>query len=148
MVAKKVADELGADLLDLKVVEDYPEGAPKLFFWGGKIVRLKPEPDLLPYSFDASQYDLIILGTPVWIGTYAPPIETFLRDNAIGTQKLALIACHGGGGFARTQKKLQKRLPNNPIIATLGLDDPLDATDKTMVMNNIYAFCDEIKANF
>lgn len=147
-IAKQVAGHLGSDLLSLSVEKEYPNGKPQKFIWGKKIIHLESEPALKPYSFTAENYDLIIFGTPVWIGTYAPPIKTFLKNNLIENKKIALIACHGGGGAARTEKKLKKALPNNEFIASLSLVDPLQQADFSIVQKEVDAFCESVHQNF
>jgi hypothetical protein len=48
------------------------------YVWGGRQVIRKQRSALKPYTFDAAACDLIVIGTPVWAGSPAPAIETFL----------------------------------------------------------------------
>ena len=65
-VAEKVAKETGADLIELIPKKAYPDKGMRQFIWGGSAVTFKKKPDLEPYTFDASKYDMVIIGTPVW----------------------------------------------------------------------------------
>jgi multimeric flavodoxin WrbA len=38
-------------------------------------------PELEPYTFDASAYDRIVFGFPVWAGIVTPPLRTFIKEN-------------------------------------------------------------------
>ena len=38
-------------------------------------------PKLMPYIFEAEQYDQIVIGFPVWAGNVAPPVRTFAIEN-------------------------------------------------------------------
>ena len=63
-VSEKVAKELGADLIELIPVKAYPDKGAMQFIWGGSAVTFKKKPELEPYTFNASDYDLVIIGTP------------------------------------------------------------------------------------
>ena len=80
-VSEKVAKELGADLIELVPVKAYPDKGAMQFIWGGSAVTFKKKPELEPYTFNASDYDLVIIGTPVWAGTFTPPLRTFINEN-------------------------------------------------------------------
>ena len=60
---------------------------------------MKRKPPLQPCSFDADEYERVILGTPVWAGRMAPPMRSFLDKNReiLRGKKLAVFACSGGG---------------------------------------------------
>jgi flavodoxin len=134
---------MGADILSLEPVKDYPKGNVSKFFWGGKSVMFGEKPKLVPYNFDANKYDVIIIGTPVWAGSFAPPIKTFLRDNDLSNKKIALFACSSGGDAEKCFSKLQQEIPNCNVIATLSLKDP---KAKQLEENSIRIkeFCDRL----
>lgn len=121
--AKLLAKELGADLLRVEPVTPYPTDNKK-FFAGGKDATLGIEPPLKPYSFNAEDYDTVILGTPLWAWTYAPPLKTFISGNNLRGKKLAFFVCSGGGNDKKCFAKLCKATgcENAP---TLSLIDPL-----------------------
>ena len=79
--AEKAAELLGADLLRIEPEKAYPDKGFKKFFWGGKSAVMGDKPKLEPYAFDVYSYDLVILGSPVWAGTFAPPLRTFLHQH-------------------------------------------------------------------
>lgn len=43
------------------------------------------------------EYDNVFIGTPIWLGTYAPAYNIFLAENKIDRKNIYLFACHGGG---------------------------------------------------
>ena len=107
-VAEKVAGETGADLIELIPVKAYPDKGMIKFIWGGSAVTFKKKPDLKPYSFDSSDYDLVILATPVWAGSYTPPLRTFLEDNDLTGKKIAVIATSAGGDSSKCINALKE----------------------------------------
>ena len=111
-VARRVEDALGADVIHLEPVNPYPASGAKKFLMGGKSAVFGEAPQLKPCAFDASAYDLIILGTPVWAGTFAPPLRTFVRENkaALAGKRLAAVACSSGGSAEKALNRLAEEL--------------------------------------
>ena len=123
-VAEKVSKGLDADLIELVPVKAYPDKGMKKFIWGGSAVTFKKKPDLEPYSFNASDYDLIILGTPVWASGFTPPLRTFLEDNDLTGKKIAVIATSAGGNSVKCIEKLKEASGADAFVAQLSLIDP------------------------
>ena len=123
--ARALAAELGADLLRLTPEKAYPDSGFRKFFWGGKSAVMAETPALRPYAFDGARYDRVILGFPVWASTFAPPLRTFLRDNAaaLAGKRVAAFACQSGSGAEKAFAKLTALL-GRPLDATLILIDP------------------------
>ena len=124
--AHALAAALGADTLRIAPEKAYPDAGFKKFFWGGKSAVMAETPKLQPYAFDASRYDQIILGFPVWAGNLAPPLRTFVRDNLAalaGMRSVAAFACQSGAGAEKAFAKLAALL-GRELRATLVLVDP------------------------
>ncbi|MFA6169747.1 MAG: flavodoxin [Candidatus Margulisiibacteriota bacterium] len=123
-VAETVAKELGADLLELKPKKDVSVTSPMRFFWGGKQVVMGEKPELFPLSKEASGYDLIVIGSPVWAFTYAPAINSFLKLQPLKGKKIALFCCHESDP-AKTFDNLRKTLSGNEIVGQIDFNYPL-----------------------
>ncbi len=124
--AGKIAEKLGADLLRLEPEKKYPDSGFAKFFWGGKSAVMAETPALQPYTFQADLYDQVIIGFPVWAGTFAPPIRTFVKENgeALRGKPVAAFACQGGSGAEKAFGKLLECLGRDSFKATLVLIDP------------------------
>ncbi len=135
-VAEKLASALNADLIPLVPVKAYPDSGFKKFFWGGKSAVMGEKPKLEPYTFDTAAYDLVILGAPVWAGTFAPPLRTFIheqRDALQGKRLAAFFCCSGGPG--KVLEKLRAYLevqPERELILIDPKDKPSPETNKTL----------------
>ena len=81
-------------------------------------------PKLKKYDIDLSKYDNIIIGSPCWFGTYAPPINTFLTENKLQNKNIYLFVCNGGN-LRNTWKNYEKILKGNKIISKLDLIYPI-----------------------
>ena len=96
------------------------------FIWGGSAVTFKKKPDLEPYSFNASDYDLVIIGTPVWASNFTPPLRTFFEDNDLTGKKIAVIATSAGGDSSKCIQAVKEATKTDALAATLSLTDPKD----------------------
>ena len=144
--AKKIAKELGADLIPLFPEKAYPDKGFKKFLWGGKSAVMGDRPELQPYSFSASDYDTVILGTPVWASCFTPPLRTFIEENRAGLQckTLAAFLCFSGGGAEKALSKLKAFLDTDSLEAELILTDPLTKPDEAND-KKILDFCNKLK---
>lgn len=143
--AEKIAARLGADIIRIAPEKEFPKEGFKKFFWGGKSAVMREEPKLLPCSFDAANYDRVILGTPVWASNITPPMRTFVQTHKeeLKTKSLAVFFCFSGGGADKAKEKLKKLLGVDGFDAETVLTDPLtkptEANDKL-----IEEFCDKL----
>jgi flavodoxin len=117
-----------ADVLRLATEDDRPRAFLAKYAWGGKQVLSGKRPSLKPYNVDVTSYDLIIMGTPVWAGSYAPAIASFITATQIKGKTLALFCCHAGGK-GRALEKLKSALPGNTFTDTADFRNPLKYSD-------------------
>ncbi len=118
--AKVLAKELGADIISLKPTKELKSKGFSKFVWGGMAAVMKKKPELEHYNFNPSDYDVIIFATPVWAGTYAPPILTFLTNEDLVAKKVAYFYCHEGG-IGKTKERFDEALSENHILGNLDL---------------------------
>ena len=144
--ARKIAEELGAEMLRLEPVKAYPDSGFAKFFWGGKSAVMAEKPALEPYDADLSEYGRIILGFPVWASNFTPPLRTFLADNAaeVKGKQIAAFACQSGAGAEKALAKLQKFLGIPAFEATAVFIDP-KAKQSKETDEAIDAFCEALQ---
>jgi flavodoxin len=123
-VGEKIAETLGADSIELKTSKNYPAGGFGKYFWGGKSVLFGDKPELTNQSIELSRYDTIVLGTPIWAGSFTPPIKTFLSQYRLEGKRIALFACHAGGGAAKCFAKLKEALSGNMFLGEIDFVEP------------------------
>jgi flavodoxin len=123
-VAEQLKAHLNADVIQLYTKDEKKRSMAGTMFWGGGMTLFHKKPPLKPYEFDPAAYDLIILGVPVWAGSPAPPIQTFLAQTAVTGKKVALFVCHGGGA-GKSLKKFRAMLPGCEIVSEADFVVPL-----------------------
>lgn len=126
-VADAISARFGAQVVRLVPQKAYPDKGFRKFFWGGKSAVMGEKPPLEPYDFDVD-CDLVVIGSPVWASTFAPPVRTFIEDNAsvLHGKRIAAFMCLSGGGGDKALAKLQKQLGVDNFAATALLVDPKD----------------------
>jgi flavodoxin len=118
LVAERIKTTLGADALSLELVESIPKQGFAKMFHGGKQALFGDKPALKPYQLDVGKYELVILGGPVWAGSPAPALLSFLQQTKLSGKKVALFCCHGGGK-GKTFSKLRDALSGNTILGEI-----------------------------
>lgn len=145
-VADIIAKKIDADIIRIEPVKAYPDQGAKKFIWGGKSAVMGEKPALQSYEFSAEKYDRIILGTPVWAGTFAPPIRSFLKENPdIHGKRIAVFTCFSGGGADKAIEKMKKYIGLDNFDAELILVDPKEKV-KAEDDEKIDAFCEMLQS--
>ncbi|MBN1384141.1 MAG: NAD(P)H-dependent oxidoreductase [Elusimicrobia bacterium] len=123
-IAENIADEVNADVLELK-----PRNEPKSkgfmkYLWGGREAMMRTKPELFPLERNPQDYDILFIGTPVWAWTYAPPLNTFFSTGRPSNKKMGLFCCHGGGK-GKIFERMKKALSGNTILGEIDFKEPL-----------------------
>lgn len=124
LLSKKIAETINADIIELETSKHYPSGGLKKYVWGGRSAVFGEEPELINEPIDFTSYDTIIIGTPVWASTYAPPFKTLFGKYKIEGKRIALFICHAGGGAGKCIKKIKDALPGNEFIGEIDFVEP------------------------
>ncbi len=95
-IAEKIAKETGADMLRIETVVPYEGSYNDVVNQGQDEVEAGYCPEIKPLSADVSEYDTIILGTPVWWYTFAPAMHTFLKSQDWKDKTVYPFATNGG----------------------------------------------------
>ena len=120
-VAQEIATKLGADLEEIVPVELYDGDFQATIERGKKELDEGVFPEIQPLKADVTQYDVIFLGYPIWFGTYAPPVITFLNQVDLSGKKLVPFCTFGSGGLESSEKDLAKAEPNAEILPGYGV---------------------------
>jgi len=76
--------------------------------------------ELAPTRFDPSQYELVILATPIWSSAVSCAVRTYLSANASRMKSVAFLCTHGGSGAGAVLRQLERLAGKRPA-ATLVL---------------------------
>lgn len=114
-IAEVIANELNADIQEVKPVKEMRSRGFGKFLWGGSQVVMKKKPELRQMDFNPEDYDTIYVGTPVWAFTYSPPIKTILETGILKNKKVAFFYTHEGGP-GKTEENARNVIEQNNIF--------------------------------
>ncbi|MFH1456472.1 MAG: flavodoxin [archaeon] len=117
-VSEKIAELAKCDIEELIDTKD--RTGAKGYIIAGKDALTKQLTILEPVTKNASQYDLIILSTPVWAYTMCPAIRTYIEQNKDDFKSVAFLCTMGGSGDKSTFEAMTEICYKNPR-ATLAL---------------------------
>lgn len=101
-IAKQLQELTGGTLFEIKPAAPYSEDYDTTERQGRKETRDGYRPPLAEMPAKLASYDTILLGTPNWFNTVAPPVASFLAGSDMSGKRIALFCTNGGGGLGHT----------------------------------------------
>ena len=121
-VAQTVAAEVGADIEE--VIDLKKRSGIIGYLGGGSDARRGKETLLGPTQKSPADYDLVIVGTPIWGGRPTPAITTWLKKNNLSGKKVAVFFVQGG---KRPQgiEQTKALIPNSTYLGEIAIINAL-----------------------
>ena len=95
-IAEQIQKTLGCDAAEIKTVIPYVGSYNSVVDQGQQEVNSGYEPEIQPLTKNPADYDVIILGTPVWWYTYAPAMKSALSKIDWNGKTVYPFATNGG----------------------------------------------------
>ena len=94
-------------------------------------------PPLLKGAEPIDDTDVIFVGSPNWLKTFAPPVLSFLRSVDLSGKTIIPFCTHGGGGFGRMIEDYKRECKNSIIKDGIALrgDYSFDELEKWLENN-------------
>jgi flavodoxin len=105
-VAGRIAELLGCDLQEIVPVRGYSG----LFGYLRAAIEIarKRLPEIHALERSPGDYDLVVVGTPVWANTMASPVRSFFSKYHDELKRVSLFATKGGDRTSRFAKDVEK----------------------------------------
>lgn len=116
MIAEKIKDKTYCDILELKPVEPYSDDYDSVVNDEHNSEKSNYIPKIQEIDVDLSNYDEIILGTPVWWYRPVPVVRTFLMQNDLSGKTIKPFATNAGWPNAWAVFNLVKEVYAEEII--------------------------------
>jgi len=111
-VADYIAESISCDIEEIIDMKD--RSGPKGYLVGGKDAATKKLTQIKETAKDPAEYDVVIIGTPVWAFTMAPAIRTYIENNKGKFKNVAFFCTEGGSGGKKTFKDMQGLCAKEP----------------------------------
>ncbi len=136
-VAEEIANNLKADIEE--IVDKKNRKGVLCYLSGGKDASTKKLTKIKVIKKEPSNYDLVIIGTPIWALAMTPAVRTYITNNKFN--KVAFFCTQGSSGAEKTFKEMEE-LTKKPV-AVLSL---LTAeVGKEEYKKMVKGFCDRVK---
>jgi hypothetical protein len=112
-VAQALAVELGAHLEEIRC----PRYRPGFFgFWRAGYASWKNKiPEIAPSTHSASNYELVVVGGPVWAWNACTPVRAYLKRQAPHLPATAFFLTVGGVGFEQALATMESLAGRKPV---------------------------------
>ena len=120
MIAESIQKELGCDILEIKPVQPYSTDYQTVVDEEQNNNSSNKTPEIQKIDKDLSNYDEIIIGSPVWWYTIAPVIRTFLKENDLSGKVIKPFATNAGW-LGQTFDEIRKLCPNSKVENELNI---------------------------
>ncbi|MGI5906704.1 MAG: flavodoxin [Candidatus Pararuminococcus gallinarum] len=109
-IAKLIQETIGGNLAEIHTTRPYTGSYMEVVDQGQQEISSGYMPEIEPLSVNPSDYDQIILGSPVWWYTFAPAIKTFLSQYDLSGKVVCPFSTNGGwpGHLLKDVKKACK----------------------------------------
>lgn len=117
-VAELLKQKLNCDLEE--IIDTKDRKGPIGYMLGGRDAMKEILTEIKPIEKNPADYDLVIIGTPVWASNMVPAVRTYITAQKDKLKKVAFLTTYDGSGFEKTFKRMGD-LANSQPITTLDL---------------------------
>lgn len=118
-VAEIIREATGGDLFEIVPEKAYPSGYQAVVDQAKKEIAAGHRPVLKSRVADIGSYDVIIVGSPCWWGTVAPPVATFLSGYDLAGKTVVPFMTHEGSRMGHSQSDIEKLCPASTVLKGL-----------------------------
>jgi flavodoxin len=127
-VAETIAAEIGADIEE---IVDLKDRSGKLgWMLAGRAGMSGRETKIAPTKKVPADYDLIVVGTPIWAWAPSSAIRTWLDQNDLSEKKVALFFTMDSG-LRQAVEKTKALIPKAVFVGELAIAKALENKDET-----------------
>ncbi|MBN2711135.1 MAG: flavodoxin [Planctomycetes bacterium] len=105
-VGTQIAEALSADVEE--IIDHKGRSGPIGFVTGGKDAFLARTTEITEAAKNPADYDMVIIGTPVWAGTMAPAPRTWIMKYAGKVKNMAFFCTTASSGMDKTLAAMEE----------------------------------------
>ena len=124
-IAEHIRNALNADIEEVKPIKDLNPDSSSKYLWGGMKATMKTKPKLKDLIYNPLDYDLIIIGTPVWAWSLSSPIRSYCSEYDLKDKTVALWTCSAGNGV-KAMRRFKDFMEGSNIVGEYRFQEPLN----------------------
>ena len=117
-VANVMSEKINCDLVEIE--DNVDRSGFTGFVKSGWQAFAEKKPEIEDIDYKIEDYDIVIIGTPIWTGNVSSPVRSFLVENREKFNKVAFFCTFGGTGSSTTLDNMEVLAGNIPE-ATLSI---------------------------
>jgi flavodoxin len=141
-VAEKIASETGAEIEEITDLKNRKGWLG--FLIAGYEATLGKETKINKSKNSPRDFELIIVGSPVWNSRPSPAIRTYLKRNNLSGKKVAVFCTSEGTGSGKALARLKSLTPNGNIVGAITISKTFENQEENE--NKILAWCKDLKS--
>ncbi len=118
-MAHMIKEAVQADIWEIIPEKPYPTDYEKCTAQASRDIKAGIKPTLKAKLTNVKDYDVIIVGSPCWWSTIAPPVLSFLSSYDLAGKTIVPFMTHGGSGFGHSIADIKKACPQSDILKGL-----------------------------
>lgn len=112
-VALAIAQALEADVEE--IVDETPRSGVLGYLRSIVDATLRRPASLQPPKLKPADYDVVIVGTPVWSARISSPVRTYLNRHCDGVREVAFFCTCGGRGGRSVLRQMKRLMQKTPV---------------------------------
>ena len=116
-VANQIKLATGADIVEITPVTPYTTDYKECVAQARKEIEANFKPEIKNNIDNFKSYDIILVGSPNWCSTIAPPVATFLSKYDFSGKTILPFITYGGSGLGKSLEDIKTLSPNATVIS-------------------------------
>ena len=129
IVAETIAELTGGDLYQITTVEPYPDDYASMLTRAQEELDADARPALAGELPNLDNYDVIMIGYPIWHAATPRPVLTFLESYDLSGKNLIPFNTHEGSGQGRTVSEIAASAPNAEMLDGIAIQGKVAQED-------------------
>lgn len=121
IVAEAIAELTGGDLYHIMTVEPYPDDYASMLIRAQEELDANARPELAGELPNLDDYDVVMIGYPIWHGATPRPVLTFLENYDLSGKILIPFNTHEGSGQSGTAREIAASAPNAEMLEGIAI---------------------------
>lgn len=139
--AEEIAAACGGELDP--ILENTDRSGIKGYVLSGYQAVTKKRPEILPSTRDPGDYEVLILGTPVWASGVSAPVRSYIVQNADHFNKIAVFCTMMGSGGNKAVDEIAALTGKIPVARLILTDEEIE---DGRLRDKVRAFSDQVLA--
>jgi flavodoxin len=120
-MAEQIKAATGADIFEIVPVKAYPREYQACVDQAKEEINANFKPEIKGKVENIDSYDIIIVGSPNWWSTVAPPVATFLSNYNFSGKTILPFMTHEGTRLGHSVKDIKELCPTASVLSGLAI---------------------------